>query len=147
MKSYTQKSRPIFLIPSVLALLFVSIGGMFVAAAYNYPMQGSLTWSFVKGNSPNQSYFSITISVSAKSAAVTPNQVNVAFNSAYNGSIYFLKSCQLYHLTGQTYTSCSFSAPYKGGGTYVFTALFTDTSGNAVALTIVDPHVEPEWRK
>jgi len=146
MKPPLRKSRSIFFIVTAFALLLIVIGGASVAAAYNYPMQGSMSWSFVKGNNPNQSYFSITISVSAKSAAVTPSQVNVAFSSSYNGSIYFLHSCALYRISGQTYTSCSFNTPFKGGGEYVFAATFTDTTGKLVAITIIDPHAEPEWK-
>lgn len=141
------------LMVSLLALIAISsllaaVRSPIVASAdtvSNYPMQSSISWSFVQGTSPTNSYFQIQVAASGTNSSLTPSHLSVSFWITYNGITYYIHGCSLNYSPGQTYSSCSFTAPFIGDGEYVFSATFTNNAGHQVAQSTVDPRIDPDW--
>ncbi len=59
-------------------------------------------------------------------------------------STYFNQACAMHFAAGNTSSTCALTAPFNGGGEYVFYATFK-SNGIVLAQQIVDPTIEPEW--
>ncbi len=132
----------------VISSLLAAVRSPIVASAdtvSNYPMQSSISWSFVQGTSPANSYFQIQVAAWGTNSSLIPSHLSVSFWITYNGIIYYNHSCSLNYSPGQTYSSCSFTAPFIDNGEYVFSATFTNNAGHQVAQSTVDPRIDPDW--
>ena len=98
-------------------------------------------------NSPNTAgvLSRVTFSGLILNPALAPSQIYVNYSVEANGVVSLNNGCVIYHLTGLTYTPCSFTMPYHASANAILLASYKNGQGQLVAGLIEDPMAEPEW--
>jgi hypothetical protein len=110
-----------------------------------YPLQSSVeTWIFNKGTNIQTSSFTIAVGLVGTDPARIPKQIQVIAWITHNGVQYWETSLSIDMWGNQETATLIYSAPFDGGGEYVFYATFV-SGGVVVAQQVVDPKIEPEY--